>query len=246
MIELRDLYLRLDNRPVLQGFSLTAKSGRLSLLAGANGAGKSSSLKVACGLWRPGSGVVIADGLNLTNRRQSAFRTVAYLPQSPAFNPRLKTTDILEFYADLEGRDRRHADLALERFGLEAHARHRTGTLSGGLRQRLGLAVLSLATAPVLLLDEPGLSLDPPWRSRLQSWLREEAASGRTILVATHLLGEWEGRADACFLCEHGRVVGQLDPDALRGACFVSLEGCAGKDADEVCDDNLNTRISHG
>jgi ABC-type multidrug transport system ATPase subunit len=246
MIELRDLYLRLDNRPVLQGFTLTAASGRLSLLAGANGAGKSSSLKVACGLWRPASGEVVADGISITRRRQSAFRKVAYLPQSPAFNPRLKTTDILEFYADLEGRDRREADLALERFGLEAHARHRTGMLSGGLRQRLGLAVLSLATAPVLLLDEPGLSLDPPWRSRLQSWLREEAANGRTLLVATHLLGEWEGRADACFLCEHGRVVGELDPGALRGTCFVSLEGTADREAGETCMDSLNTKFHHG
>ncbi|HKK19517.1 MAG TPA: ATP-binding cassette domain-containing protein, partial [Opitutales bacterium] len=74
------------------------------------------------------------------------------------------------------------------RFGLEAHRKHRSTELSGGLRQRLGLAILSLSRAPVWLLDEPGLSLDPLWRQRLQSWLREACHSGRTVLTDAHLL----------------------------------------------------------
>jgi ABC-type multidrug transport system ATPase subunit len=91
-----------------------------------------------------------------------------------------------------------------------------TGKLSGGLRQRLALAVFSLADAPVILLDEPGLSLDPEWRQSLQQFLRHEAGRGRTVLVATHLLGEWERRADRCLLIERGRSQGELPPDQLR------------------------------
>jgi ABC-type multidrug transport system ATPase subunit len=91
-----------------------------------------------------------------------------------------------------------------------------TSKLSGGLRQRLALAIFALANAPVLLLDEPGLSLDPVWRERLQQFLRDETARGRTVLIATHLLGEWEGRADRCLLVENGRAGGELPPHRLR------------------------------
>lgn len=223
MIEFDDIHLRLGRRFALKGFSLCAASGRLTLLAGPNGAGKSSALKVACALWKPSGGRVRVNGCEITANPRMAQARVAYLPQAPAFHARLRTADIVEFYADLEHRDPEEAEAALGRFGLESHARDFTGNLSGGLRQRLGLAVLSLSTAPVLLLDEPGLSLDPLWRSRLQAWLHEEAANGRTVLVATHLLGEWEGRADACFLCEEGRVAGELDPQSLRGAALRPL-----------------------
>src|SRR5690606_1246690 len=90
------------------------------------------------------------------------------------------------------------------------------GQLSGGLRQRLGLAALMLPEAQALILDEPGVSLDPEWRERMQRILLEEARGGRTVLVATHLLGEWEGRASRCIVCEQGRTAREIDPDRLR------------------------------
>ena len=95
------------------------------------------------------------------------------------------------------------------------------GKLSGGLRQRLGLAILLQPEVPVLLLDEPGLSLDPHWRRRLQALLRAEAAKGRTILLATHLLAEWEGVADCCLLCEEGCIPGKLDAANLRSSLLA-------------------------
>lgn len=220
MIEFRNVHLRLRRRPVLRGFDLSVEPGKLSLLAGANGAGKSSALKVAAGLWPPTSGTVVVNGEERAPRGRNGSPAVAYLPQSPAFHPRLRVRNLLLFYARLEGGDRKSAENALARFGLETHAGHRSGELSGGLRQRLGLAVLALSPAPVWLIDEPGLSLDPYWRNRLQSWLRELCAEGRTILVATHLLGEWEGKADRCFLCQAGRNAGALDPNRLRDACL--------------------------
>ena len=95
------------------------------------------------------------------------------------------------------------------------------GKLSGGLHQRLGLAILLQPEVPVLLLDEPCLSLDPHWRRRLQALLRAEAAKGRTILLATHLLAEWEGVADCCLLCEEGCIPGKLDPANLRSSLLA-------------------------
>jgi ABC-2 type transport system ATP-binding protein len=75
--------------------------------------------------------------------------------------------------------------------------------------------LLLLPGAPVLLLDEPGLSLDPTWRKRLQETLRSEAARGKTVLVTTHLVAEWNNVTDRCFLCCDGRIDRELNPADL-------------------------------
>jgi ABC-type multidrug transport system ATPase subunit len=230
MIIFEDIHLRLGGQPVLRGFDWQPEAAQLSLLVGANGAGKSSALKVAAGLWRPDSGrirILDTEGAKEGAKEHEQTAGVAYLPQAPAFHPRLRVRELLRFYARLEGQRLVEADLALERFGLESHLRHRSAALSGGLRQRLGLAVLSLTSNPVWMLDEPGLSLDPFWRRRLQEWLREVCAEGRTVLVATHLLAEWNNRADACYLCERGRIVSQLDVTQMQDELFVLEDGAA-------------------
>jgi ABC-type multidrug transport system ATPase subunit len=99
--------------------------------------------------------------------------------------------------------------------GLSDVAGMRTGKLSGGMRQRLGLALLLLADAPVLLLDEPGLSLDPGWRKWLQQTLRFEAQREKTVLITTHLIAEWNNVADRCLLCRDGVIERELDPAEL-------------------------------
>lgn len=213
MIHFQDVHLRLGGRPVLRGFELNAPRGELSLVVGSNGAGKSSAFKVAAGLWRPSSGRVRTSGTRAGKRRG-----VAYLPQSSEFHPRLRCEQVLRFYARLEGKGRAEVAAALELFGLEERAKSRVGELSGGLRQRLGLATLSFASAPAWVLDEPGLSLDPYWRRFLQQWLRAACDDGHTVLVATHLLAEWEAQTDHSYLCEDGRIVGALNPNQLRGA----------------------------
>src|SRR5690606_9206067 len=101
----------------------------------------------------------------------------------------------------------------LHAWGLDEHLRATTAELSGGLRQRLALAIFALARAAVLVLDEPGLSLDPAWRLRLQQHLSREAARGAAVLVATHLLGEWEGKVDRCVLMESGQITATLPTD---------------------------------
>jgi ABC-type multidrug transport system ATPase subunit len=103
----------------------------------------------------------------------------------------------------------------LSRMGLSEVAQVHTAKLSGGMRQRLGIAFLLLADAPVLLLDEPGLSLDPGWRKRLQETLRFEAERGKTVLVTTHLIAEWNNVADRCLLCRDGVIERNLDPTNL-------------------------------
>jgi ABC-2 type transport system ATP-binding protein len=216
MIQARAIHKRLGTQTVLEDLTFHAAPGQVTLLVGGNGVGKTTTLRVLSGLLRPDTGEAWINGRSIVSARIEAQRQMSFLPQSVAFHPRLTCRAVLKFYARLRGVPVARVDGMLRLAGLEKEARKPAGHLSGGLRQRLGLGVLLLPAAPVLLLDEPGLSLDPEWRSRLRDILRDEARRGRTVLVTTHLLAEWEGAADRCLHVRPGGRVTELDPSRLR------------------------------
>jgi ABC-2 type transport system ATP-binding protein len=230
MILARNLRKSFGARSVLAGLDVAAEPGAVTLLVGANGAGKTTTLRLLAGLAEADGGTIAIAGHDLARDRQAALAHLSFLPQGPRFHPRLSAMQVAKFYARLRGREDHAVADALEAWGLSEFAHVPTAKLSGGLRQRLALAVFTLADAPVLLLDEPGLSLDPEWRGRLQDFLAAEAARGCTVLIATHLLGEWEGRADRCLLIENGRAAGELPPDRLREAFFGQTRPAPGNE----------------
>ena len=202
-------------KAILRGISMQAEPKQITLMVGPNGAGKSTTVKVLAGLIRPNSGTARVNGFDVVQQRIAAQRSAAYLPQRPSFHPKLTCLEILRFYAGLRGVPASRCEAMLQLTGLSDVARMRTEKLSGGMRQLLGVAFLLLADAPVLLLDEPGLSLDPGWRKWLQQKLRFEAERGKTILVTTHLIAEWNDIADRCLLCRNGIIERELDPRNL-------------------------------
>jgi ABC-type multidrug transport system ATPase subunit len=215
MISAENLTKSFGRKPVLRGISLHADAKQVTLMVGPNGAGKSTTIKVLAGVVRPNSGVARVNGFDIVDQRIAAQRSIAYLPQRPSFHPKLTCLEVLRFYAGLRGVPVARCEAMLQLTGLGEVARVRTEKLSGGMRQLLGLAFLLLADAPILLLDEPGLSLDPGWRKWLQQKLRFEAERGKTILVTTHLIAEWNEVADRCLLCRNGVIERELDPTNL-------------------------------
>ena len=215
MISAQVLTKSFGRKAILRGISLHADSSQITLMVGPNGAGKSTTIKVLAGLIRPNSGTAHVNGFDIVQQRISAQRATAYLPQRPSFHPKLTCLEVLRFYAGLRGVPASRCEAMLQLTGLDDVARMRTEKLSGGMRQLLGIAFLLLADAPVLLLDEPGLSLDPGWRKWLQQKLRFEAERGKTILVTTHLIAEWNDVADRCLLCRDGIIERELNPGNL-------------------------------
>ena len=215
MISAQDLTKSFGPKAILRGISLHADPSQITLMVGPNGAGKSTTIKVLAGLIRPNSGTAHVNGCNIVQQRISAQRATAYLPQRPSFHPKLTCLEVLRFYAGLRGVPTSRCEAMLQLTGLDDVARMRTEKLSGGMRQLLGIAFLLLADAPILLLDEPGLSLDPGWRKWLQQKLRFEAERGKTILVTTHLIAEWNDVADRCLLCRDGIIERELNPGNL-------------------------------
>jgi len=223
MIAITHLSKAYGRHRVLDGLDLVARPGEVTLLVGANGSGKTTTLRQLSGLSAPDAGSIQIAGIDLATARLAALTRLSFLAQSPRFHPRLTTREILDFYARLRGLAPERVDEAEARWGLGDVRSRTTGCLSGGTRQRLALAIQSLPAAPVLVLDEPGLSLDPDWRRFLHGELHSAARRGVTVLVATHLLGEWEGQADRCLVLEEGRVARELPPSRLREAFPFAL-----------------------
>ena len=215
MIAAEHLIKNYGRKPVLRDMSILASAGAITLLVGANGAGKTTTMKVLAGLVRPNSGTACIKSFDIVRDRIKAQRALSYLPQRLDFHPRLTCIEIIRFYARLRGLTLPRCEAMLDQAGLREFEHVRGGELSGGTRQRLGLALLLLPDASVLLLDEPGLSLDPAWRKRLQETLRFEAERGKAVLVTTHLIAEWNNVAHRCLLCVDGKIERELDPTNL-------------------------------
>jgi ABC-type multidrug transport system ATPase subunit len=215
MISTHNITKSFGRKAILRGISLRAEANQITLMIGPNGAGKSTTIKVLAGLIRPNGGTAHVNEFDIVGQKIAAQRSIAYLPQRPSFHPKLTCLEVLRFYAGLRGVPVSRCEAMLQLTGLGQVARVRTEKLSGGMRQLLGVAFLLLADAPVLLLDEPGLSLDPGRRKWLQHKLRFEAERGKTILITTHLIAEWNDVADRCLLCRDGIIERELDPKNL-------------------------------
>ena len=215
MIAAENLTKSFGDTEVLRRISLCADTNQITLLVGPNGAGKSTLMKIFAGLIRQDAGHALIGSIDIATRRIAAQCLLSYLPQNPSFHPKLTCAEILRFYAGLRGVPVSRCARMLQLTGLGDVTHMRTGNLSGGTRQRLGLALLLLPDAPVLLLDEPGLSLDPGWRKWLQQTLRFEAERGKTILITTHLIAEWNHVAHRALLCRDGAIERELDPRDL-------------------------------
>jgi ABC-type multidrug transport system ATPase subunit len=229
VIEVHDLSKSYGRTPVLDGVSFTVDSGEAVALLGANGAGKTTLLKCLLGLVRF-RGEVHIGGLDVTFWGKQARRLVGYLPQTPAFPPQLTVADALIYYADLRGLRGEDIDARLAQLGLTAHAEKRVGALSGGLRQRLGLAVALLGDPPVLLMDEPVANLDPEGRQLFASLVAEWRAAGRTVLLSTHALRLLDRVAERALVLSDGRLVydGRLDELVRTGG--MAVPACPAED----------------
>jgi ABC-type multidrug transport system ATPase subunit len=196
----------------VRDLSLTVRRGETWAVVGPNGAGKSSLLGLILGFLRPTAGSVEIDGQE--PRRYLRHHGAGYLPERFTLPGEWPVRAALLGFARLEGHGRdaaRRTDEAIERFGLGEHADKPFTALSHGLRQRLGLAQATLGGRALLVLDEPTEALDPLWRIRLRDMLAPLGASGTTVLMASHDLGEVDRVAERVIVIDRGVVREVLD-----------------------------------
>ncbi len=214
MIEAFGLSKRYGKHAVLDAVSFSAERGEVLALLGSNGAGKTTLLKCLLGLSRF-SGVARIGGHDVQRDGKEARRLTGYLPQTPAFPAYLTAGDALEYYADLRGLRGEDIDARLAQVGLTPYEHKPVSALSGGMRQRLGLAVALLGDPRVLLMDEPVANLDPEGRQLFAELIGGLRADGRTVLMSTHVLQLLEDVADRALVLVEGRVAYDGDMTGL-------------------------------
>ena len=185
---------------------LTLAAGSITGFVGANGAGKSTALRILLGLTRPDSGRATVNGVPYVDLADPAT-TVGAFTDPNVFHPGRSGRNALRVLARAgEIADERVTEV-LELVELDRHADRRVGTYSLGMRQRLGLAAAVLGDPPVLVLDEPANGLDPLGVHWLRGLLRSFAEEGRTVLVSSHHLAELGQTVDDILIIDRGRLI---------------------------------------
>ncbi len=189
-VELRKVTKRFGAQKAVNQVDLVLKAGESVGLAGHNGAGKSTIMKLILGLITPTEGEVMLLGERTGSKAGARLRSqIGYLPETVALHPSLTGIETLDFYAKLKKQPLTQNRGLLERVGISQAAHRRVGTYSKGMRQRLALA-------QALLFDEPTTGLDPASRQMFYEVVRELNGRGATVLLSTHALAELDGHAD--------------------------------------------------
>ena len=211
MIEVSSLTKRYAEGVVVDDFSMSVARGDSLALWGPNGAGKTTVIRCLLGLVSY-EGVITVEGLDATTRGKAVRSLIGYVPQELSFYDDMAVVDLLDYSASLRGIGQERVDEVAARLGLDAHQQKLVRELSGGLKQRLGLAIALIPDPPILLLDEPTSNLDATARDAAIRVLEELRHDGRTMLITSHHIEEVGMLVDRVIAMEAGRTVTECAP----------------------------------
>jgi ABC-2 type transport system ATP-binding protein len=220
MINVRDLRVDYDHVCAVRDLSLKVAPGEVCGLIGPNGAGKTTTMRALVGLIEPTYGDIEIAGIDMREHPRDACRLIGFMPDFPPLYDDLRCWEFLDLFAAsyFVPRARRPAiiDEHLELVGLTEKRDALVVELSRGMRQRLMLAKTLIPDPQVLLLDEPASGMDPQGRIDLKNILKRLGASGKTVLVSSHILAEMTDFCTAMAVMEVGRMVVSGTIDAVR------------------------------
>ena len=206
----------------VDGVDLEVRPGEIFGFLGPNGAGKSTVIRMLTTLLKPTSGTATVAGFDIVTQANDVRRNIGVALQDAAIDPLMTGNELLHLQAVLYGLPAKlvasRADELLERVGLVGAADRRVGTYSGGMRRRLDLALSLIHQPTVLFLDEPTTGLDPMSRITLWEEVRRLNDEGTTVLLTTQYLEEADQLADRVAIIDHGKIVKEGTPTALKAA----------------------------
>ena len=218
-IDVVDLNFNYGDRTVLEGLSIEVGRGTIYGLLGSNGSGKTTFIRILVGLIKAHSGSVRVMGQEPAPR---LTEHVGYMPQLNALYQELTVRNNVDFFARMYGmndRGKRKAavDEAISVVGLGDRAGDGIQSLSGGMRQRVSLAIALVHSPSLLLLDEPTVGLDPELRAAFWDHFRQLASAGTTILISSHTMDD-AAHCDRLAFLQSGKIIAQDSPAELRKA----------------------------
>ena len=230
MIRFRGFSKHYGPHRAVDALTFDVQAGEIVALLGPNGSGKTTSIKAAAGLIRPSSGEVLLGEPGRPAADPEARRISSFLPQKVTFPESLSGREVVDFYRALRRAGRERTDAVLRFASLNGAGDRLVGTYSGGMVQRLGLAVAMLPEAPILLLDEPTAALDPDGLCAFYGLLEQRKRAGATAFFSSHQMGDVERLADRFAILVEGRLVAACTQRELsarladRGVMRVRVE----------------------
>ena len=222
VIDIARLRKSYGKHEALRGIDLDVRPGEVYGFLGPNGAGKSTTIRILLDEIRASAGSAQLFGLDSRRDAVEIHRRLGYLPSDLALYPKMTGRDSLKFFARLRGGvDQAYVDELAERF--DATLDKRTGELSTGNRQKIGLFAAFMHKPELLIMDEPNAGLDPLVQHEFQSLVREVADEGRTVFLSSHTLSEVQRVADRVGIIRHGEMVAVEDIDDLRAVRKVIM-----------------------
>lgn len=218
-VVLENLTRKFGDFTAVDSISLSVNRGEIFGFLGANGAGKSTTIKMLCGILKPTSGKGTVGGVNICEEPEKVKEFIGYMSQRFSLYDDLTIEENLEFYAGIyQVAERREAmGRALARAGLEGRGKRLTGSLPAGWKQQLSLAAAVMHRPSILFLDEPTSGVDPNTRRTFWQGIRDLSSEGTTVFVTTHYMIEAE-YCDRLSVMRRGRVIALGSPDELKAS----------------------------
>ncbi len=207
-LDINNLTKKYKDKAAVDNFSVSLQAGVYGLL-GPNGAGKTTLMRMICDLIKPDAGGIYYDGEPVWGLGEQYRRILGYLPQNFGYYPSFTVQRYMEYIASLKGLNprfsKRKIDELLETVGLAESKRAKISSLSGGMRQRLGIAQSMLNEPDVLILDEPTVGLDPSERVKFRN-LISTISQGKITILSTHIVPDISYIADEILLVQTGKL----------------------------------------
>jgi ABC-2 type transport system ATP-binding protein len=234
-IDVDGLVKRFGTRTVVDRVSLAVGPGRVCGFLGSNGSGKTTTLRMICGLLTPDDGGGTCLGHDLVREREAIKRQTGYMSQRFGLYEELTIRENLEFVGRIYGLDRlkERIDSSLEELGLATRQKQLAGLLSGGWKQRLALAACVLHKPRLLLLDEPTAGVDPKGRRAFWDEIHAYAAQGITVLVSTHYMDEAERCHEIAYIA-YGELMARGTAEEVIKSSGLSAFVASGPGADRL------------
>lgn len=198
----------------LDDFNVEVEAGSIVGIIGPSGGGKTTAIRLMCGLDQPDAGSVHLFGTPAMRAGRAERRRLALLAQDPALIDEMTIREQVEFAARLRRTEKSVIDPVLTRVGLEGSGATRVAQASGGMRRRAGLAAALIGDPDLAFLDEPTAGLDPILRERIWAWFRSRRANGRAMVVTTQHIEE-AARCDRVIVLRNGCIIVDTDPASL-------------------------------
>lgn len=229
MLEIKDLSKIYPNgKKALNNVSLTLGNGMFGLL-GPNGAGKSTLMRILATLQEPTSGTITLNGLDVLNERQAVKRLLGYLPQEFGFNKKDTAFELLQHFAVLKGvresgKRKELAEALLKKVNLWDVRKQKLGSFSGGMKQRLGIALVLLGNPKLIIVDEPTAGLDPDERNRFHNIL-SELGEDVVVILSTHIVEDVSDLCTQMAIINQGKIIQSESPhqaiEKLKGKIWT-------------------------